>query len=328
LSAPSVPTGTSVVAAPVADPRRIPATDLPDTEVTTLADRLRSGLPLFLLGAALVVGAWVASAERLRIFSSPYPVWILLTMNATVLLGAGFVGTLIREPPLLPEDDPDLVHVPRARWELLLERLEESTRKEPEPTPPPMRTETSPITEAMVVAPLPVVVVQPPPVLPAAPSRARVAATVEDASTLRREMALFELRGIAVAAITTGQKLGGEELQALLEGCAVDLAHLSELLGAPRRRNEAPTALLVRLLRRSVKTANLSPARVLETERLVDQIRAMDSGSTLGRRSSTPLTDLGVAADEFEALLEELTPKPAPRDPGSPGTTSRTDPPE
>ena len=106
--------GAAEFVGPVVRPVR-PLPELPSIRV-----RLHAGLPLLLLGSVLLGGAWAASADRLRIFSWPYPVWILLAMNATVILGAAFVGAFIREPSTLAEDDPELVHIPRARWESIL----------------------------------------------------------------------------------------------------------------------------------------------------------------------------------------------------------------
>jgi hypothetical protein len=284
-----------------------------NSEPSPLIARVRVALPLLLLGAVLLVGAWVASADRLRVFSSPYPVWILLSMNATVILGAGFVGAFILDPSALPEDDPDLIYVPRSQWEALLSGVARSGGETAErvsaPRPPEQRTnngerpeERSPrLIDGSPAALVPPRDSEPP------------TSTEGDASDLRREMAIFELRGIAEAALTTNEKLGGDDLRALLEGYAVDLAHLSEILEAPQRRNEAPGALLLRLLHRSLRAGILSSEWRIETQRLVDRIEALDSGLTRDGVPNTPVKELDQAAEELEALVSELEPKSATR---------------
>jgi hypothetical protein len=285
----------------------------PAAELPSLKVRLEEGLPLLLLGSALLLGAWAASADRLRIFSSPYPVWILLAMNGTVILGAALVGAFLREPSVLPEDDPELVHVPRARWESLLQRVETVDRTTLEQASAAhLREETLAISERPDQS-HPAADSRPPVVIAPTRSVDPPLSSDRNASELRSEMALFELRGIAEAAITTSEKLEGKDLHALLEDYAVDLAHLSEVLKAPRRRNETPRALLVRLLRRSLKTGHLSSEWRAETRRLVDRIQLMDLGAIKGLRSTIPAKQLDVAADELDALVSELEPRSALR---------------
>jgi hypothetical protein len=272
--------------------------------------RFGESVPLLMAGAGFLSTAWAASAYHLRILGSAYPLWILLAVDGAIILCAGAVGVLLREPSPSPKSDPEFVRVSRTRWESMLRQeqgrdsgVRPKLPARPAPGPIGLDGPARPTgSSVMWATALPAV----------APARrsSDVGPPTGEAAHLRLEMGLLELYGIAEAAITTGEKLGGEELPALLEGSAVDLAHLSELLGAPRRRNEAPYALLVRLLRRTQSIPDLPKGRftAADSERLISRLSAMGPGAANDGRARTPPTELGAAADEFEALLREFAP--------------------
>jgi hypothetical protein len=87
-----------------------------------------------LAGGMFVTGAWAASAYHLRIFSSPFPLWIVLAANGAIALTLGVAAWFVRDaPPPDAEGDEDLVRVPRALWESVQSRA----RAGGSPTRPP-----------------------------------------------------------------------------------------------------------------------------------------------------------------------------------------------
>jgi hypothetical protein len=309
--------------APVVAPARL-STPPPTTPGETLAPAVsdsgrtvetvrigfHEGAPLFLVGAAFLSSAWAASVYHLRILASPYPMWILLVMNGAIIVAAGTVGLFVRESEHLPNDDPEMIQVPRARWESLLSRLE-PLQTPVRPSPPIPIIPPAPASGRFVPTPRPTLPLRVPLTAPREPRRpARVSTQDTERTALRRGMGVLELHGIAEAVITTGEKLGGEELEALLEDSAVDLDHLSELLGAPARRNEPPVAILLRLLRLSQTMEGLPPGRftAVDVEQLIVKLSTLNSVPNTLRRSRSPPSEVGAAADEFEALLRELAP--------------------
>jgi hypothetical protein len=236
--------------------------------------------------------------------------WILLALNGTVILCAGTAGAFLGEEGRPADADP----VPTRRPGTSVPRASPPITTLPSTGlavayPPAFLRAPSDRAAAgrVVVAPARTAAVAPGPLL-----RPSVVGptSAQDEARLHREMGLLELQGIASAAITTGEHLGGEELQALLEGSAVDLAHLSELLGATRRRNETPYDLLIRLLRLSqtIGGAGRGGATPADTEQLIVALNEMNSAESSRRRSRSPPTELGSASDQFDALLRELSP--------------------
>jgi hypothetical protein len=283
-----------------------------------MVTRLRVSFPLLLAGVAFWAGAWAASAGRIRVFGSPYPLWILLALNGTVAAIAGMASVFVTEADRPTGEDPEVVRVPRVQWESLQRRA----GVERPPSRPAPRAVTIPAWSevdhvALTANPvLPAKSLLPPPPVPVSapsPSRAQV-----PASPLRLEMGLLELQGIARGAIYTGEKLGSEELRTLLDGSSDDLTQISVLVGEPRRPGEASSALLVRLLRLLPTIQGLPPGRfnVADWDRLAGRLSTMIPARTPARDSRdhprSSRADVGAAMDELESVLRDLEPESDP----------------
>jgi hypothetical protein len=93
------------------------------TTVEPASGQFRSSLYLFLVSAPLLAGAWIASVDHIRLFSSPYPLWIILALDGIVAALAGTLGLFYGDGDRPIDDDPETVRVPRAEWESVQRRL-------------------------------------------------------------------------------------------------------------------------------------------------------------------------------------------------------------
>jgi hypothetical protein len=270
---------------------------------------VQESFPLAAIGLAFLAGAALASADRLRVLSSPYPLWILLALNGGVAVVAGGAAFFVTEPDRPIDDDPSVVRVPKAEWEALLRRLEGASRAvrsrpvipewaEPIPpvptlprTRPPPAPALGPVSETPVIATPPSA---PPEESLAAPSR----------TDLRREMGWLELQGFAESAVSTGERIGVPELRRLLEGSAEDLDRIADELGSPRDAGESSAHLLVRVLRVPPSVTGLPESRWKppELERLAHRLEEL-LGIPTDAHSDSRLKSV---TDEFESLLKEL----------------------
>jgi hypothetical protein len=279
-----------------------------------LRKRVAESFPLVLAALGFLAGAWFASTHQLRIFSSPYPLWIVLALNAVVAALAGIAGLFVMEPEGLPEVDSSVVTIPRSEWEALTlpARAPPSPLDGPRPwvTALPDWATLDPVVPKVMTAPVRL----------APPPRTTPPTPVVDATALRREMALLELEGIAEGGVATGENLGTQELQTFLDVASEDLTRISKLLGAPRRLDETPSAVLVRLLRLAPTMKGLPPGRLTATnmERLATKLTALVPTPNERRSFHGPGADLEAAANEFEELLRELEPSGAKAVPTKP----------
>lgn len=120
-----------------ASPARPPR---PESDVGALRRRLEGSLPA-LMGGVLCVGvAALLAVEHLRVDDARIPVWLLIGAVGSILLGGGFVLTLVEEPtPGLALGSPgDYVLVPRATWERF---LQSPAARVPSTVAPPPSTE-------------------------------------------------------------------------------------------------------------------------------------------------------------------------------------------
>ena len=287
------------------EPPAVGAPPIREPRPATWRERFREAAPLAAVGLAFLAGAALASLDHWRIFSSEFPLWILLALDGGVAVIAGGMAFFVAEPDRPIDDDPGIVRVPRAEWESLLRRLEIVTRstgqrgaapewseallpapvtRAPSPGGPAPSAPSAGATAGPTAAPAP------PPV--PAPSR----------EELRREMGWLELQGFAESAVSTGESLGPSELQALLEASIADLERIAAELGRPRDPGEPPAELLLRLLReepgQSVKAG--TRWRPPELDRLAKRLEEILP------KAKTPADQRRSVTDEFEALLREL----------------------
>jgi hypothetical protein len=279
--------------------------------VDSVRARLRESAPLFLIGAAFFAGVWVASADHVRVLTSPYPLWILLAINGAVALVAGSTSVFVTNPDPAIDDDPDILRVRRDQWEALVRDLKVPHRVS---GPPSWMTDRSPAWSALLPGDVPgtgrsasasgdVLDRRPGPV-------AGLAATGADDSSSPRGKGLLELRGIAQNIVASGELLGGEELQRALDASAGDLTRVSELLGAPRGAGESSYYLLIRLL--SVPSGpyriSADPAAAAERERLAVRLNAMMPVAHVPGSPQIARRNLTDATDAFDAILKEIEP--------------------
>jgi hypothetical protein len=280
----------------------------PSRTLTSTRDRLRESLPLLLAGTAFWSGAWAASAYHVRLFSSPYPLWIVLALNGGVLAVAGTASVFLSKPDQPFGEDPDVVRVPRSQWEALTSGTPTILGSSEPPSVPPAVFGITEVVETIVPAEPQL------PTVPAIELDTPLRTSDIAPSPLRRDVALLELRGIAEGAISIGQDLGVEELQTLLQASTEDLSRISRLLGALARLGESPADLLIRLLRLPPPDSAAVPAPGSETEseRLAATLSSMipqrdgPGGSPVAPRNSA------TAADEIDELLRELEPHTTP----------------
>jgi hypothetical protein len=280
--------------------------------VDSVRARLRESAPLFLIGAAFFAGVWVASADHVRVLTSPYPLWILLAINGAVALVAASTSVFVPNPDSAIDDDPDIVRVRRDQWEALVRDLNVPHRVS---GPPSWMTDRSPAWSALL-----------PGDGPGAGGSASgsgvdldrrsgpiagIAATGgDDDPSSPRGKGLLELRGIAQNIVASGELLGGEELQRALDASAGDLTRVSELLGVPRGAGESSYYLLIRLLSVPSGTYRLppDPAAAAERGRLAVRLNAMMPVAHIPGSPQIARRNLTDATDAFDAILKEIEP--------------------
>jgi hypothetical protein len=87
----------------------------------SLGNQLFARLFPFLVSAPLLAGAWLASADHVRILSSPFPLWIILALNGVIAAVAGAIALFSTgDGPI--DDAPEMIRVPRSEWESLQRR--------------------------------------------------------------------------------------------------------------------------------------------------------------------------------------------------------------
>jgi hypothetical protein len=96
----------------------------------SLRSRLWMSLPLFAASAGFLAGAWVASNDHIRVLSSPFPLWIVLALNAAVAAIVGAAATILTEPDPTVDDDEQMIRVPRVQWESMQRRLVAAHRRD------------------------------------------------------------------------------------------------------------------------------------------------------------------------------------------------------
>jgi hypothetical protein len=293
--------------------------------------RIAESLLLALAGGGLLAGAWAASVHHLRVFSSPYPLWILLALNGVFALGTGVVAVFVPDSGPFILDGPDVIRVPRDEWEALQRRLRPVGQRSQRPAGValvPFEHKLDPGLSAPSVAPsvefipaqsIPVqnipaqavpvqaIPVQPIPALlpPTYPSPTELSAAP------RREQALAELQSIAEGALFASENLRSEELKGLVDDSSADLARIARTLDVGVLDGEGPSQLLIRLLR--LHTAMQAPPSggrfaVASVGQLATRLNVQGSRLGLGPSPKSSSSRLRPASDDFDAIAREMAP--------------------
>jgi hypothetical protein len=90
---------------------------------------------MFFVSAPLLTGAWLASADHVRILSSQFPLWIILALDGVVAALAGAVTLLVGADDSSDEDG-EMVSVPREEWDSLRSRVVVAERSSRSVRPP------------------------------------------------------------------------------------------------------------------------------------------------------------------------------------------------
>jgi hypothetical protein len=272
---------------------------------------LESLVPI-LGGLALIAGAWEASADHIRVFSSPYPLWILLAVNGGIALVAGVVSIFIVEPNAPTADVPDVVLVPRKEWESLQRRLRASGR-EPR-RPDGVGPDRSPFEPARVVPAVGASRVSDngPTRYDPAPQRPARSGRTLPGGPLGRERALLELQCIAEGALFASQNLGSAELSKLVDDASPDLTRIAAILDVAGSELESPSELLLRLLRLHAFMQVLPSGgrfTVESTRRLAIRLKGKISREDPPHDSGGATVLVGPDPDEVDAISRELAPE-------------------
>jgi hypothetical protein len=249
---------------PTAPNSRTELTPGMDPPADSLRGRLVESIPLFLASATLWAAAWAASTYRIRLLGSPFPLWIVLALNAAVIGCVGIAAMSLRTPEQTNEDDAEVDREPRAQDESSQRRADALVRTRPlDPTTATFASPSELVVVRSAAAPIPASS----PSDPVGPSPGSVATAPAPrgagALALRRATGLLEVREIADRAISAGEQHGSDALQQLLDSSARDLTQIAKLLGAPRLPGEATAPLMIRLLRvtleKKLPTSESSP---------------------------------------------------------------------
>jgi hypothetical protein len=273
--------------------------------------RFRDSILLFLAGGALLGAAWASAAHQVRVFSSPYPLWILLALNAAIAMMAGVAAGFVVEPDPTSEDDAGLVRVPRSEWESLQRRLRNSGRENSrrDPVAPLLVVpEVDPGASCPSAPPTPIFRFLPSPPVDLTTG---ILETDLPGVRYRREQGLLELQYIAEGALFASDNLGAVELAGLIEDSRSALLRISQTLGVLGQEGENPSELLIRLLRlhwKMKETPLGGRFTVANIGRLANRlIRELDPNS-LATSFGLPRNELGVPDAEFDAIDRELAP--------------------
>jgi hypothetical protein len=303
----------------------------PPVDPESFRGRLREAFPLLVVALAFLLGALVASALHARLFSSEYPLWILLGLNGGLAAIAGAASFFVRED--VSDEDPDLMLVPRAAWEELVRERAPPRPAPPEPggrprwdesveeraPPPAPRRKPSP--QPSLLASVPAMISRTRPVSSGtSPPGEEVAPPRTSPEMLRLEVGLLELQGFAETAVATGENVGPDELERLLASTSDAITRLGATLGLPTREHEPTGPHLLRLLRdtAALPKAEIGAKRSAALADLADRLDQL----LVGAPAVPPPEELGSPVAEFNQLLEELQRRqttPARRPPPSSG---------
>jgi hypothetical protein len=269
--------------------------------------RLRGSLPLVLGGASLLSGAWLASVDRIRIFNSIFPLWILLALNGAILAIAGIAALLLKEADPAIEDDPNLVRVYRAQWEALFQNLGVPPVAG---GPPSWMTDGGPSWAALAGAESSPYTAgsgsgratdRPSGSAPAFPGE------VPDDSSRGPRVGPPEPRTLAQSGIFTAASHRGDHGPRMLDGSPEELTRLAERLGAPRQTGESSPALLARLRRLPPpRFGSPQDAGSSEVVRRTARPPTETTAAPPSRTHSAPNGPHSPAVVEFDALLREV----------------------
>jgi hypothetical protein len=201
-------------------------------------------------GSGLLAGAWDAALNHVRLFSSTYPLWILLALNGAIALATAVAAAFVPDPEVLLAEDPGTVRVPREEWESLQRRFRpvpQEVRRGDRGRPVPSLHGLGRVSSASGVP-------RSRGTLTTNGSWARSGTTTTRkpalATTLGREEALLELHCIADGALFASDNLGSDELAGLINDSSADLTRIADTLNTEIDEGESSSQLLIRLLRR------------------------------------------------------------------------------
>jgi hypothetical protein len=276
-----------------------------------LQRQFSDGLLLALAGLGLLAGAEYSSLHHLRVFSSPFPLWILIALNGAIALVAGVAAACMPDPAPPRPEDPNVLRIPRKEWDSLQRRLRLAGLESAWPDNTGLLRLQRDLDRGGSPEPASSTMEHPPGAnLPGAPRQVG-AGRLSPAAAGGRERALLELQCIAEGALFASENLSVEEVEGLIDDSSADLIRIAKSLDVGWIDGERSSELLIRLLRLHI-TMRTPPSggrfAVASIGQLATRLQCRGRKSTPPPVLATPADQVRTPSDEFDAISRELAP--------------------
>jgi hypothetical protein len=276
-----------------------------------LRRQFSDGLLLALAGVGLLAGAGYSSLHHLRVFSSPFPLWILLAVNGAIALVAGVAAACMPEPTPPRPEDPDVLRVPRKEWDSLQRRLRLAGLESAWPDNTGLLRLQRELDQGGSLGPASSAMQHPTGGTGSGPMLVTRAGRPSPAVAREREHLLLELQCIAEGALFASENLRVEEVEGLIDDSSADLIRIAKSLDVKLIDGERTSELLIRLLRlHMIMTTPPAGGRfaVASIGQLANRLQCRGRSSTPPPVPATAAVQVGTPSDEFDAISRELAP--------------------